>query len=49
MTQDSTTPLSRRGLLKHSALTLAGAGLYGVAPFVGPWKHTHAWAQAGQE
>jgi branched-chain amino acid transport system substrate-binding protein len=55
MTQDSTTPLSclsrlsRRGLLKQSALTLAGAGLYGVAPFFGPWKHNHAWAQAGQK
>src|SRR5687767_351072 len=52
MTQDSTTPLSRlsrRGLLKHSALTLAGAGLYGAAPFMGPWKHNHAWAQTGQK
>lgn len=40
---------SRRGLLKKSALALAGAGLYGVAPFMGPWKHNHAWAQAGQK
>jgi branched-chain amino acid transport system substrate-binding protein len=37
---------SRRGLLKKSALAIAGAGLYGVAPFYGPWKHNHAWAQA---
>jgi branched-chain amino acid transport system substrate-binding protein len=43
---DSTT---RRSLLKQSALALAGAGLYGVAPFYGPWKHNHAWAQAGQK
>jgi branched-chain amino acid transport system substrate-binding protein len=40
---------SRRSLLKQSALALAGAGLYGVAPFYGPWKHNHAWAQAAQK
>lgn len=40
------TPVSRRGLLKQSALAAVGAGLYGVAPFHGPWKHNHAWAQA---
>ena len=40
---------TRRKLLKASALTLAGAGLYGVAPFYGPWKHNHAWAQSGAE
>src|SRR6478735_1444146 len=45
--QDSKT--SRRSLLKQSALALAGAGLYGVAPFYGPWKHNHAWAQAAQK
>ena len=28
---------TRRKLLKASALTLAGAGLWGVAPFHGPW------------
>src|SRR5437762_4640295 len=39
----------RRRLLKASALTVAGAGLYGVAPFFGPWKHHHAWAQAAQK
>jgi branched-chain amino acid transport system substrate-binding protein len=26
-----------------------GAGLYGAAPFMGPWKHNHAWAQTGQK
>ena len=40
---------SRRSLLRQSALALAGAGLYGVAPFYGPWKHNHAWAQAAQK
>jgi branched-chain amino acid transport system substrate-binding protein len=40
------TDPARRALLKRSALALAGAGLYGVAPFYGPWKHNHAWAQA---
>jgi len=46
-TQGKTT--SRRSLLKQSALALAGAGLYGAAPFYGPWKHNHAWAQAAQK
>ena len=45
--KDTTT--SRRSLLKQSALALAGAGLYGAAPFYGPWKHNHAWAQAAQK
>src|SRR5690606_29559665 len=45
--QPASTP--RRTLLKGSALALAGAGLYGAAPFHGPWKHNHAWAQAGQK
>ncbi|TWO70604.1 ABC transporter substrate-binding protein [Caenimonas sedimenti] len=45
---DSKTP-SRRSVLKQSALALAGAGLYGAAPFYGPWKHNHAWAQAAQK
>jgi branched-chain amino acid transport system substrate-binding protein len=45
--QDKAT--SRRALLKQSALALAGAGLYGVAPFYGPWKHHHAWAQTAQK
>ncbi len=40
---------SRRSLLKQSALAVVGAGLYGVAPFYGPWKHNHAWAQAAQK
>ncbi|HSI54669.1 MAG: ABC transporter substrate-binding protein [Ramlibacter sp.] len=42
-------PTSRRSVLKQSALALAGAGLYGAAPFYGPWKHNHAWAQAAQK
>ena len=40
---------SRRRVLKVSALALATAGAYGVAPFFGPWKHNHAWSQAGQK
>ena len=40
---------SRRRVLKVSALALATAGAYGVAPFFGPWKHNHAWSQAGAE
>ncbi len=44
-----TTATSRRALLKHSSLALVGAGLYGAAPFMGPWKHNPAWAQTGQK
>ncbi len=40
---------SRRSLLKASALTLAASGLYGAAPFMGPWKHNRLWAQAAQK
>jgi len=40
---------SRRQLLKKSSLALVGAGLYGAAPFMGPWKHNHAWAQTAQK
>ncbi len=47
--QPDTTATSRRALLKHSSLALVGAGLYGAAPFMGPWKHNHAWAQTGQK
>jgi len=47
--KDTETSTSRRRLLKQSALALAGAGLYGAAPFYGPWKHNHAWAQAAQK
>mgnify|MGYP003547634906 CR=1 FL=1 len=50
MSHDSSKPLAvRRRLLKASALSLATAGAYGAAPFFGPWKHNHAWAQAGQK
>ena len=44
-----TMATSRRTLLKNSSLALVGAGLYGAAPFMGPWKHNHAWAQSGQK
>ena len=45
-----TTPNpSRRSLLKGTGLALAGVGLYGAAPFMGPWKHNHAWAQTAQK
>ena len=40
---------SRRTLLRASALTAAGAGLAGAAPFMGPWKHNRVWAQAAQK
>src|SRR5688500_383218 len=48
MSDNKESSTSRRKLLKQSALALAGAGLYGAAPFYGPWKHNHAWAQAAQ-
>jgi branched-chain amino acid transport system substrate-binding protein len=50
--QAARTPVplpERRRLLKATALSAATAGLYGVAPFYGPWKHHHAWAQTGQK
>jgi branched-chain amino acid transport system substrate-binding protein len=37
---------SRRQALKVSAMALATGGLYGAAPFFGPWKHNRVWAQA---
>lgn len=43
---DESSNNGRRRLLKASALTLATGGL-GIAPFFGPWKSHHAWAQAG--
>jgi branched-chain amino acid transport system substrate-binding protein len=42
---DESSNNGRRRLLKASALTLATGGL-GIAPFFGPWKSHHAWAQA---
>ena len=36
----------RRKLLKTAVF---GAGLYGVAPFYGPWKSNRAWAQSAQK
>ena len=38
--------ISRRTFLKTSALAAATAGTYAAAPFHGPWKHNHAWAQS---
>src|SRR6478735_11623291 len=49
MSNQKEASTSRRTLLKQSALALATAGAYGVAPFSGPWKHNHAWSQAGQK
>ena len=46
---NASAPSSRRALLKGTGLALAGAGLYGVAPFMGPWKHNRVWAQAAQK
>ncbi|HYP71779.1 MAG TPA: ABC transporter substrate-binding protein, partial [Variovorax sp.] len=46
---NASTTSSRRALLKGTGLVLAGAGLYGVAPFMGPWKHNRVWAQAAQK
>jgi branched-chain amino acid transport system substrate-binding protein len=40
---------SRRKLLKVGGLAVAGAGLYGAVPFMGPWKHNHVWAQSAQK
>ena len=39
----------RAAAAQAAGLALAGAGLYGVAPFFGPWKHNRAWAQSGAE
>ena len=46
---ESPINVSRRRVLKVSALALATAGAYGAAPFLGPWKHNHAWSQAAQK
>jgi branched-chain amino acid transport system substrate-binding protein len=45
MDESSNHARQRRQLLKASALSLAAGGL-GAAPFFGPWKINHAWAQA---
>ena len=47
--QDPPVSDTRRRVLKASALALAAGGTYGAAPFHGPWKHNHAWAQAAQK
>ncbi|MES2511396.1 MAG: ABC transporter substrate-binding protein [Pseudomonadota bacterium] len=46
---DAEKTASRRSLLKNTGLAVVGAGLYGAAPFMGPWKHNHAWAQTAQK
>ena len=46
---NETISAKRRALLKGSALAVAAGGLYGAAPFMGPWKHNKLWAQAGQK
>ena len=48
-TQEQPASLSRRALLKTSALAAATAGICTVAPFAGPWKHNRAWAQSAQK
>ncbi len=40
---------TRRRVLRASALTVATAGLTGVAPFYGPWRHNHVWSQTAQK
>ena len=49
MSKETRNNPARRRLLKATALSAATTGLYGVAPFFGPWKHHHAWAQTGQK
>ena len=49
MSEETRNDMQRRRLLKATALTAATSGLYGVAPFFGPWKHHHAWAQTAQK
>ena len=40
---------SRRQALKVSAMALATGGLYGAAPFFGPWKHNRVWAESAKK
>jgi len=49
MNEETSNNPTRRRLIKVTALSAATAGLYGVAPFFGPWKHHHAWAQTAQK
>ena len=49
MSEETRNNPARRRLLKVTALAAATTGLYGVAPFFGPWKQHHAWAQTGPE
>ena len=41
MSEETRNNPARRRLLKVTALTAATTGLYGVAPFFGPWKQHH--------
>ena len=49
MRKEETPNPSRRRIVRATALTAATAGLYGAAPFFGPWRHHHAWAQTAQK
>lgn len=49
MSEETRNNPGRRRLLKLTALSAATTGLYGVAPFYGPWRHHHAWAQSAQK
>jgi branched-chain amino acid transport system substrate-binding protein len=49
MSEETRNNPGRRRLLKLTALSAATTGLYGVAPFFGPWQHHHAWAQTAQK
>ncbi len=46
---EETPSNSRRRIIRATALSAATAGLYGAAPFFGPWRHHHAWAQTAQK
>ena len=49
MSEETRNNPGRRRLLKLTALSAATTGLYGVAPFYGPWQHHRAWAQSAQK
>ena len=49
MSEETRNNPTRRRLLKVTALSAATTGLYGVAPFFGPWKQHHVWAQTAQK
>ena len=49
MSDTTTAPAADTAAAASPASPLGGAGLYGVAPFFGPWKTNHAWAQSAQK